>query len=178
MKDIALLIIGTLLLMPAKAQSPMIDSSAISFKAKLLTTSLFGIADEATVLSEIENQNAVFLKSSAKGMVFIRVDFNQRYFKGDTSSHSVWLGKCRFYLSYNLQRHRYYRLGGFKELDLKDFFEDLSGADHQIFLESIDEGQLDFLCLNSFLMTKKRRRKEPCVPTCIEELRTSFGPRY
>ncbi len=59
-----------------------------------------------------------------------------------------WLGSCDFYIAFNVDKAKFYRIGGFDILDLSDFFDDLGPKDLDLFDLGSDKA-LDFYCLKS-----------------------------
>ena len=154
-----------LLLLPLQLSAQVeIDTSAVLFKAKLLTISRFGLADEKTTLKDITEQEAVLLYSPSENLLLIRVDYSQ----------SDLLGECSYYLAFNKTTSTFYRLGGFDTLDLSDFFEDLTPDDYQIYdLDFLEESEIDFTCLAKLAELppgKRIKRKHECFPKCSDVL--------
>lgn len=170
-----IVMISAYLLIQDCCSQPSEDSLALKFKAQLLTTSRCGLATSDSLLSDIKSQKVTFLNSPSSNTILLKVDFNQRYFTGDVNNQILWLGDCSYYLAFNVKRNKFYRLGGFDELDTDEFFEDFEAVDVSLFnIEYNKRSEIDFYCLREHAETpfRKRYKKLPCVPTCSEKLKT------
>ena len=156
-----------------------IDSATVAFKAKLFTVSKYGISPKDSVLSFIENQKLIFLKTSYKNFIFMKIEFSQPY-KLSNGSETILLGKCNYYLAYNISASKYYRLGGFDNVDIDDFFNALNAKVSSIYVddkrmtnveyEYIEE--IDIFCLARYykLSKKQRLKTKYCLGNCNDEI--------
>ena len=154
-----------------------VDSLALKFKAQLLTTSRYGLANSDSLLSDITDQRVTFLSSPSSNTILLKVVFDQKYFTGDVEDQILWLGDCSYYLAFNIKRNTFYRLGGFDELDIDEFFDDFETVDHNLVnIEYAKTSEIDFYCLKEYAETssKKRLNKSLCIPCCSEKLETTL----
>lgn len=146
-----------------------IDSSAIMFKAKLLTTSRFGIAEPTIIIDEIKKQNAIFLSSPSENILFIKINFKQKFHE-----QAELFGECSYFIAFNQSTMTFYRLGGFDEVDLDSFFKDLEPIDYKLYnIGLTEDSEIDFACLAEYseLSSKKqKKRKYECFPKCSDIL--------
>ena len=139
------------------------DSIAILNKAKLLTLHNYGVLPIDSLLSEVLNQETnVYVYSSFPNTIFYKIKYHQK-------RNLDQFGNCYFYISYNKLTNRYYRLGGFRELDIDSFFKDvyyteLINFDHHL------NSTFDFGCLEAYFQAHIRKRKKmgTCYPTIDE----------
>jgi hypothetical protein len=156
------------------ACSAQLSNEAILFKAKMLTTYRYGAAEQSTILNELNSQQSEFLTNDSSEIVIIKIAFAQRNFKGENRD-LTWIGSCDFYIGYNRRLFKYYRLGGFDCLDVKDFFYDLKSREHISLLsdENLNR-KIDLLCLNEYAEARSGRKKKKiearCIKKCSEEL--------
>lgn len=135
------------------------------------------MADENSILSDITDQDVIFLSSPSPNTILLKVNFSQRYYLGDPDHHILWLGNCFYYLAFNIRRNKFYRIGGFDKLDLDEFFDDFETVDYKLINpEYSRKSKIDFYCLKEYSETpvKRRLKKPPCLPLCSEELGTSL----
>jgi hypothetical protein len=97
----------------------------IEFKAKLLTTSLYGIAEEETILNEILSQEVTFIFKSDK-LLIMKIPHEQTYYIGDSTKYILLVGNCANYIAYNHQLKKFYKINSNCENDIIDFFSDLN----------------------------------------------------
>lgn len=161
------------------SQNQDIDTTAIAFKAKLLTVSEYGIADKNQVLKDVESQKITFLKTKYENFIFMRVDFAQPYRLPEGRSQTL-NRDCSYYIAYNLTDCRYYKLGGFDSLDIDVFFKELKLREGTVF-KDIEEGKeiegIDVYCLHEYyLMSKKKRLKKgfTCLDNCSKKTETTI----
>lgn len=159
------------------SQHTIIDSTAIAFKAKLFTLSEYGISDEEKIINDIENQNAFFLKTMYKHFLFIKIEFSQPYRIFENGTRTLFRN-CNYYIAYNINDAKFYRLGGFNSIDIDSFIKDLEQIEISIFLD-ISEGkeidEINIYCLyDYFKMNPKKRFKKgfSCLCNCEEETQT------
>lgn len=155
------------------------DTTAVAFKAKLLTISEYGIADKNQILKDIENQKITFLKTKYQSFIFMKVDFAQPY-RLPTGSTQTLKRDCSYYIAFNLSNSIFYKLGGFDTIDIDSFFEALEVNESGIF-KDIAEGNevegIDIYCLHEYyLMNKKKRLKKgfTCLDNCSEKTETTI----
>ncbi|GAB5398565.1 MAG: hypothetical protein Aureis2KO_01500 [Aureisphaera sp.] len=147
------------------------DSTSILFKSKLLTVSEFGIGDKQQILNDLEGQKAQFLENKYENFVFVKVVFDQPYRLLNQNIVS-FNRNCSYYLAYNIIDSRYYRLGGFGELDIDSFFKDLKLRETTIFkshTSASDIEGINIYCLYDYyrMKDKKRMRKGyECFDNC------------
>lgn len=151
-----------------KAQS--IDSASIAFKAKLFTTSIYGVADKLLILEDIQNQELTFIKSSIPDIVLMKIKFGQKYYK--EGGHQMDLiGSCNYYMAFNAKNQKFYRLGGFSSLDIDEFFTE---SDVITYLDiNAHKGEIDFLCLleySEMSSLKKAKKGFDCFKACDQEI--------
>ena len=164
--------------MSAQGKKIVIDSSAIAFKAKMLTMSEYGIASKEDVIKYAENQKLTFLKTLYSNFLFMKVEFDQPYTSSD-KSRSTLLRHCNYYLAYNTVSCRYYKLGGFDSVDIDIFFKDLGDKEVGYFktLDGEHIEEIDIFCLYDYYqLSIKKRKKEGfhCFPVCSEETRLYY----
>jgi len=104
-----------------------IDSNDICFKAKLLTTSPYGLLKKENVLTEIENQKSTIYKYPyCDSILFIVIGHSQSnsYMTDSTTVTGYYSFGCRYMLAYDLSIHRFYKLNGFENSDYLEFVKD------------------------------------------------------
>lgn len=106
------------------AQQKEIDTSGVAFKAKLLTLSECGLASKKELVQILERQKVSFLKSDYKKFLFLRVRYNQDY-QASKSVVSLNGNPCYVYFAFNISELRFYRLTGFRDPEVDDFFKDM-----------------------------------------------------
>lgn len=155
------------------------DSVNILFKAKLLTTNEYGISySKESILQNIEQQKATFLKTGYKKFVFIKVDFSQKYNLLDRGT-IVRFGNCSYYLAFNIEISKFYKLGGFNIPDIDEFIKDVNGIEEKGIFNGLGGGEIeeiDIDCLYdySLLSSRKRRKKGySCLGNCNEIVTTT-----
>lgn len=152
-----------------------IDSTAIAFKAKLFTVSEYGSATKEKILTDIEEQRIKFLKTSYKSFIFMKISFSQPYRLND-STQTTLIRNCFYYLAFNKISSRFYRIGGFDNLDIDNFIEDLGGSGDVVFtFEGEEVEEFDIVCLHEYYrMNKKERLKKGfhCFKNCREITQT------
>lgn len=157
-----------------EANSQSLDTMSISFKAKLLTTSRFGLADRAAIMEDVVSQKVVFLKSPVSKIALVKVKFDQSYFKGSERELTLLLGECFYYLAYNTSNNKFYRLGGFDSLDIEEFFGDLVTDYEKILdIEYLAGSEVDFFCLleySKMSAVKRARKGFNCFGSCKKEI--------
>lgn len=161
------------------SQDKKIDTSAIGFKAKLFTVSEYGISNKNQILKDIEEQEITFLKTQYENFIFMKVDFAQPYRL--PQDHTQTLKRdCSYYIAFNTIDSRYYRLGGFDNLDIDSFFKDLELRESTVF-KDIAEGKeiegIDVYCLHEYYkMNKKKRLKKgfKCLDNCSQKTETKI----
>jgi hypothetical protein len=152
-----------------KAQS--VGNDDISFKAKLLTVFRLGIASPETIIQDINGQKLTFLTADTGRVAIMKIDFGQHNFRGDRTSTAV-LGQCFYYVAYNRDLFKFYRLGGFDASDAVEFFGDLK-ADEFVMLTSDEKvtREIDLTCLSKHAKRKVRKgRRKQCVINCASTL--------
>lgn len=103
------------------------DTIDIAFKAKFLTTSIYGIPDKENFIQEIQKQKLEFITyKESNNFVFMKIKFDQKYTDFYRNAHTAWLGNCFFFLAFNKEKSKFYRIGGFDVLDIDEFMMDLS----------------------------------------------------
>mgnify|MGYP006921593043 CR=1 FL=1 len=165
------------LLFASLSYSQTVDSSAVMLKAKLLTTSRYGLCLNDSIISDIANQKGNFLKSNSSNILLLGIQFGQKYCLGGQDMQILWIGDCTYYLAFNIKKNKFYRLGGFDKLDTEDFFGDLTLQDETLFdIDYIESGEIDFNCLKEYskLSAKKKLSRPPCLPKCSEKLSTTL----
>ncbi|MBK8502529.1 MAG: hypothetical protein IPL46_10115 [Saprospiraceae bacterium] len=156
------------------AQVDMLE--LIEFKAKLLTTSRYGMTDaQSKILENISKQEVEHLKVPLDRFVFLKIRFDQTNDQIRTRTVSAWIGSCDYYVAYNYENSKFYRLGGFDSEDVSEFFRDLRSEEliKLLDIENTASYGIDFLCLkkyNDLSERKKRRRGYNCSKLCSDEL--------
>lgn len=155
------------------------DSINILFKAKLLTTNEYGISySKESILQDIEQQKATFLKTIYKNFVFIKVRFSQKYklLHGGTL---IRFGSCSYYLAFNSKISRFYKLGGFDTLDVDDFLEDFRMVGESTIFNGVEGNEIeeiDIYCLYDYSelsLRKRRKNGYSCLGNCREIITTT-----
>lgn len=155
------------------------DTADISFKAKLLTVDRHGILDENKLVEEIEKQKLEFIEyNDSSNWVFMKIKFDQKYGNYKNDHSTLWLGDCNFYIAFNKETSKFYRLGGFDILDVDDFIddmhEDLYFDIH--FDENLNE-EIPIHCIESYVkLSEKMRLKKghQCFSPCSKKLTTNL----
>lgn len=148
------------------------DSLNIAFKAKLLTVSVTGIAERDIILKDVESQQVIFLKTSFKNFLFLKVKYDQSY--RENEKVRMRFVNCSYFIAFNIKQFEFYRIGGFDSDDIDKFMEDLSSQESaDPFLETEPIKGVDFNCLSEYsrLSKKKRLKKKlTCFKCCSEEI--------
>ncbi len=170
--SILLLLLLTVTLVNSQSLSTK-DSTNILAKSKLLTVSEYGIANKEQIMMDIEGQKAVFLKTLYKDFVFVKVDFSQPYRNLDYST-STLNRVCSYYLAFSIKDSRFYKLGGFREVDIDDFFRDLKLRELTIFqgISGDEVADIDIYCLHEYFELNEKKRKKrgyKCLDVCKEK---------
>lgn len=157
-----------------KAQT--VSNEDISFKAKLLTVFPLGLASSESIIRDVNSQELKFLTPDSARIVVMKIKFNQHYFQGETTSTQI-VGACSFFVAYNRELYKFYRLNGFDSSDAVAFFSDLK-ADEFIALTS-DENittEIDLVCLSRTSGRTKRpsRKQGGCETSCSSLLSTQL----
>ncbi|HEX8037627.1 MAG TPA: hypothetical protein VF490_00690 [Chryseosolibacter sp.] len=151
-----------------------VTNDDIAFKAKLLTVFRLGIASQETIIRDLNAQELKFLTADTARIVIMKVTFGQHNFHGETSSTAA-LGQCFYYVGYNRELYKFYRLGGFDSSDAHEFFADLK-ANEFIALTSDERiiSEIDLTCLarNSKRANSRRSKRRPCDVNCSSTLST------
>ena len=170
-KTVALTVLGLILSYLSFAQNS-IDTANVLFKAKLLTTSVYGYDDKQRILDEIQNQEAAFLDSPSPELSLIRIRFNQKYINGSKGYFIDVNGECDYYVAYINERSRFYRLRGFDVLDLDDFFSAIFDLRINLISHEVaKDSPVDFDCLRDYHYTKPKKRFKivfDCIRSCNE----------
>ena len=160
-------------------QDTAIDSSAVKFKASLFTVSEFGIASKEIILKDLENQKTNFLETKYKKFSFLKVEFSQPYRMSD-SNYVTLIRDCTYYLAFNLEDKKFYKLGGFNTLDIDDFIKDLERLEIDNNIPWDEKNiikEIDINCLYEYsLLDKKKRLKSnfKCFENCSENTKTYY----
>ena len=166
------------LLLAGKVSAQNIDSiliQRVEFKAKLLTTSLYGVAEEEVILKEIINQEVIHIYKSDK-LLIMKIPSRQTYFSGDSTRYSTLVGNCVTYIAYNHQFKKFYKINDDCDKNKFDFFTDLKQTDDRFLEELFNIEEIDFLCLYAYYSdgkpkNKRRKRKIKCIDSCSETLK-------
>ena len=156
-----------------------IDSTSIIFKANLFTISEYGIASKENILKDIENQKVNFLNTKYKSFSFLKIEFSQPYRTSDTSSLTLDRS-CSYYLAFNITKKRFYKLGGFDNIDIDDFINDLElqeGINIIDWANRNEIAEINIDCLyDYFMLNKKQRlkRKFTCFECCSQNTKTYY----
>lgn len=165
----------------------VIDSTSIAFKAKLLSINKQGVSDIKSMLDQVDNKQIKFLKTKYKYFEFLKIDFTDLYYEAKVYINEEDLigqalfGSCSYYLAFNKVNAKYYKLGGFNDLDIDEFFYDLEDLEIFIFkdLEGGNEVEgIDMYCLYNYYNLKPKRRLKKgynCFSKCSEEMSTEMG---
>lgn len=157
----------------------MITNDDISFKAKLLTVFRLGIASPETVVRDLKAQELKFLTADTGRIAIMKIAFSQHNFRGETMSNAL-LGQCFYYVAYNRELYKFYRLGGFDSSDAQEFFSDLK-ADEFIMLTSDEKitSEIDLICLSKHAKRSKLRVKSrrQCDINCSSSISTYLQVR-
>ena len=172
-----ILIISLFLNVHLNAQETrIIDTTSITFKAKLLTLSRRGITNVKNILDEENKKKVDFLKTKYKSFIFIKINSKDPSYGWYKTKNG-----CNYYLAYNKEKSKFYRLGGFDIVDINDFFKDLENQEVIIF-KDLEEGneieEIDIYCLyNYYKMKPKKRLKKgyKCFHKCSKEIITKIG---
>ncbi len=168
------ILVLSVLLISTALKAQVVTSDDISFKAKLLTVSRFGIASPETIIGDVNAQKLTFLTPDTSRIVIMKIEFGQHYFRGEKNLTTV-LGQCFYYVAYNREQYKLYRLGGFDASDAKEFFEDIKA--HEFIMLTSDEKitrEIDLVCLSKHVKQTKPRNqgKKQCVIDCSSSLST------
>jgi len=138
------------------------DTTAIAFKAKLLSLSECGLSSKQELLRILERQKVSFLKSDFKNFLFLKLRYSQDY-QGSKRVVSLNGNPCYVYLAFNISELRFYRLTGFRDPEVDDFFKDMinSGNSETDFNSGVETLDMAFLYSYYKLDIEKRR----AIPT-------------
>lgn len=170
----------TFLLLSTFVLSQEKDTADIVFKAKLLTVDRHGILENSKLIEDIEKQKLDFIEfNDSSNWFFMKIEFNQKYGKYMDGHSILWLGNCHFYLAFKKEKSKFYRLGGFDALDIKDFIKDLH--DDIEYLDILFNEKLNMEipidCIESYVeMPEKKKIKNgyQCFDKCSEKLSTTL----
>jgi hypothetical protein len=151
-----------------------VDSLSVLFKAKLFTVSEYGVSNKEQILKDIENQKGRFLKTKYKNFMFIKIDFDQMYRSG---RYVISFNRpCSYYIAFNVVDSRYYRLGGFDNIDIDSFMKDLKRRETTVFdFDGNEIEDMDIYCLdNYYSLSRKKRLKKGfnCFANCVSRTET------
>ena len=152
-----------------------VDSTAVLFKAKLLTISKYGIANREKIINYVDSQNAIFLNDPFDSFMFIKVDFGQPYTLSD-GSIVLALGDCSYYIAYSIFDNRFYRLGGFEFNDIDEFIKDLIISEAYFGSQEDMDEEINLACMyENYMKNKVKNKKKPytCFDNCSELIRYS-----
>lgn len=158
---------------------PSVDSTSIAFKASLFTVSKYGIASKEKILQDVENQKVRFLKTKYKSFLFIKIEFSQPYRTSD-KTRSTLTQNCNYYLAFNILEKRFYKLGGFDDVDIDDFINDLESQEGINLIDWVNRNEIeeiDIDCLYSYYkLNKKQRVKQnfTCFESCSQKIKTYY----
>ncbi len=156
-----------------------IDSTSVIFKANLFTTSEYGIASKENILKDIESQKVIFLKTKYKSFSFLKIEFSQPYRTSDISSLTL-NRSCSYYLAFNIIKKRFYKLGGFDNLDIDDFINDLELQEGTNTIDWVNRDEIAEINIDRlydyFKLNKKQRlkRKFSCFECCSQNTKTYY----
>jgi hypothetical protein len=166
----------SMLLVSTALNAQAVSNEDISFKAKLLTVFRLGVASPETIIRDLKDQELKFLTTDSGRIVIMKIAFGQHNFHGETESTAV-LGQCFYYVAYNRELYKFYRLGGFDLSDAQEFFADLK-ADEFIMLTSDENitSEIDLICLskNARRGNIRKRRRTPCDANCSLSLSSTL----
>ena len=173
MKKILILFVFHLIYFNNYCQDISIDTTSLSFKAKLFTVSEFGLSSKEQILKDIESQKITFLKSKYKKFIFMRIDFSQPY-RFLNGSETTLIRECSYYVAYNISNSIFFKLGGFNSLDIDSFIRHLEGMEYVIpdVNENPEIEEIDIFCLYNYheMSQKKRLRKGfSCLSNCAKK---------
>jgi hypothetical protein len=143
-----------------------IDSSSLVFKAKLLVLGTYGQLDKSELDSYLDEQEVTYLQSPSPNIFLFKINSSYEHLDGIKI-----LGKCDFYIAFNLETDRYYKLGGFDSEDIAHFFEDLSQKDAIFTFEFLEQSELDWDCMATYAELSNRKKKKngyTCYKKCSE----------
>lgn len=158
------------------------DSIKIAFKAKLLTTSEYGISYKEKILEDIQKQKIVFLNTVYENFIFMKITFSQPYRTSRNTTRTL-IRDCNYYIAFSKLDDRFYRLGGFDYVDINDFFKDLIMRENLIFKQAPNNNLVENMnidCLyNYYEMSenKKRRKGFKCFENCKKQTMKSLKIR-
>lgn len=150
-------------------QNVQIDSTSIKFKAALFTLSEYGIASKGQILKDIENQETIFLKTKYKHFLFLRIKFSQPYRLSDLSENT-FIRDCYYYIAFNKKNKKFYRIGGFDNLNIEDFIQDLDSVENDYLIDWNDRNEIegiDIDCLYNYAKLSKKEKFKKGF-TCFE----------
>lgn len=158
------------------SQNNKVDSLDVSFKAKLFTVSEYGVSNKNQILKDIDSQKVTFLRTEYKNFLFMKIDFSQPYRFYNNSTRTL-KKDCSYYIAFNIKDLKYYKLGGFDDLDIDSFFKDLDFREGAYFLSLTGEDveEINIYCLYEYYkMSKKKRLRKgyKCLTNCSQNIKT------
>lgn len=161
-------------------QNAAVDSTLIKFKATLFTLSEYGIANKEQILKDVENQEIIFLRTKYKHFVFLKIKFSQPYRLGRGSSENTFIRDCYYYVAFNNRDKKFYRIGGFDNLNIDDFINDLDSVEKDYTIDWNDRNEIegiDIDCLYNYAkLSKKEKLKKgfTCFENCSNVTRLYY----
>ncbi|MNK08446.1 hypothetical protein D3C87_263840 [compost metagenome] len=151
-------------------QNDVVDSTSIIFKAALFTLSEYGVANKEQILKDVENQEIAFLRTKYKHFIFLRIKFLQPYRLGEGLSENTLIRDCYYYVAFNNKDKKFYRIGGFDNLNIDDFIHDLDSVEKDYILDWNNRNEIegiDIDCLYNYAKLNKKERLKKGF-TCFE----------
>ncbi|MEQ3690285.1 MAG: hypothetical protein ABNG98_02075 [Flavobacterium sp.] len=140
-----------------------IDTSAIVFKAKLFTLSKHDVKSKNDLILDIYKLPYKFYENEDYMFILIK---NKYYWLDDKNRNSSMWCDCDYYICYSKKKEAYYLLGGFKEDDIDDFYNDFKNSLFYDWESKIDNEFLkDFI---KYAGLNKLKKAKKCFKKCIE----------
>ena len=140
-----------------------IDTSAIIFKVKLFTISNHDVKSKNDLIQEIDKLSYKFYEN--EDYMFILIKNKYYCLDGRNRNSSMWCD-CDYYICYSKKKEAYYLLGGFKEDNIDDFYNDYKNAIFYDWESKIDNEFLkDFI---TYIELKKFKKAKKCFKKCLE----------
>lgn len=140
-----------------------IDTSAIVFKAKLFTLSKHDVKSKNDLILDIYKLPYKFYENEDYMFILIK---NKYYWLDDKNRNSSMWCDCDYYICYSKKKEAYYLLGGFKEDDIDDFYNDFKNSLFYDWESKIDNEFLkDFI---TYIELNKLKKAKKCFKKCIE----------
>lgn len=141
-----------------------VDTSAIVFKAKLLTIERKGFFSENKLERLLNDMKCKTY--TTKDYFFIIVNPADYVIKNNNEKIAIF-GNCKYYLAYSFSNNLYFKLGGFESENIYEFSSEFlkSSTFFSYKDDVLDENLIKFLDL---VASNKKRKSKKIFPICNE----------